>query len=355
MQLTLASKTMAVLFTSHPRFFDHDTGPYHPESQERLMAVNKGIKQAGLEGSLLEVLPRAATWEELTRVHDADYLHRIQDFCSRGGGYLDPDTVVSTHSYEAALFASGAGIDAVERIERGEADEGAFLAVRPPGHHATRNVAMGFCIINNVAVTAASLVAAGKRVLIVDWDAHHGNGTQEAFYDCSQVVYVSFHQHPLYPGTGSVDDIGNGKGRGANVNIPLPPGSSGDAFRLAMDTVVAPLAERFSPEWVLVSAGFDSHRDDPLANLGLTAGDYFDLTEKVAKLAPQRHLIVFLEGGYDLDAVAFSAGACIAALSGVDYRPEPASQGHLGMTEVNKAADRIKVLMDGSDFLGSGS
>jgi acetoin utilization deacetylase AcuC-like enzyme len=188
---------------------------------------------------------------------------------------------------------------------------------------------MGFCLFNNVAVTAALIAARGERVMVLDWDAHHGNGTQDLFYERSDVLYVSIHQFPFYPGTGSLSEIGTGPGNGATVNMPFPAGTGGDAYRLAFDDVVAPLAEEFAPGWLLISAGFDAHRADPLTDLGLTAGDFADLTSRAVRLVPRGRLVAFLEGGYDLTSLAASVGACVAALGGVDYRPEPASRGEI--------------------------
>jgi acetoin utilization deacetylase AcuC-like enzyme len=222
------------------------------------------------------------------------------------------------------VLAAGAGLTAVEHLDRGDADA-AFLAVRPPGHHARPTTAMGFCLLNNVAVTAAALADRGERVLIVDWDAHHGNGTQDAFWDDDRVVYVSMHEYGrgFYPGTGGPDE-----NSAATVNLPFPRGTTGDAYRAALESVVEPLAERFAPTWVLLSAGFDGHRADPLTDLGLSAGDYADLTERVVSLAPPGRRVVFLEGGYDLDALAMSAGACVAALAGERVLPErPTGEG----------------------------
>jgi acetoin utilization deacetylase AcuC-like enzyme len=241
---------------------------------------------------------------------------------------LDPDTSVVLESFEAAMRAAGAGPDAVERLDRGEGDA-AFLALRPPGHHALRRKAMGFCLVNNVAVTAAALAARGERVLILDWDAHHGNGTQEAFYRQADVLVISMHQHPCYPGTGAVDETGEGEGIGATINLPFPRGTSGDAYRLAFDEVVVPAAELFSPTWLLVSAGFDAHRADPLTDLGLSSGDFGDLTERAMHLAPPGRRILFLEGGYDLDALALSVGASVASLVGVRHFSEPPTSGGL--------------------------
>src|SRR5205814_5425853 len=201
---------------------------------------------------------------------------------------------------------------------------------RPPGQHATRDRAMGFCLLNNVAVTAAALADRGERVLIVDWDAHHGNGTQDCFYGDPRVLYVSMHEFSLYPGTGRLDETGTGKGAGATVNLPFPAGTTGDAYLASLDEVVVPVAERFDPTWVILSAGFDAHREDPLTDLGLTSGDFADLTERVMSLVPPGHRLAFLEGGYDLDALRDSAGACVSALAGGRYRPEAPTSGGPG-------------------------
>ena len=188
---------------------------------------------------------------------------------------------------------------------------------------------MGFCLFNNVAVAAASLAAGGERVLIVDYDAHHGNGTQEAFWTDPRVAYVSLHQWPLYPGTGALDEVGAGEGRGATVNLPLPAGSTGDSYLAAVDDVVAPLAETFRPSWLLLSAGFDAHRADPLTGLGLAAGDYGLLTSRLAALVAPGHVVAFLEGGYDLAALRRSTAACVSALAGavVEAGEAPTSGG----------------------------
>ena len=224
-------------------------------------------------------------------------------------------------SWQAARLAAGAGLVAIDGLRNGDA-EVAFCAVRPPGHHATPTRTMGFCLLNNVAVAAAALADAGERVAIVDIDAHHGNGTQDAFVADGRVLFVSCHQWPLYPGTGAVDEVGTGDGLGTTINVPLPAGAAGDTYRYAMDVLVVPAVERFAPDWILVSAGFDAHRADPLTDLGLSAGDYADLMGRLTGLVPTGRLIAFLEGGYDLGALADSAGAFVAAALGVRYSPE---------------------------------
>lgn len=326
-----------LLYATHPRYLDHDAGDENPERPARLTAVHEGIRVAGLAEALVAVEPRLATREEIENVHPKVYVDALERFCGSGGGYLDGDTHVGPNSFEAARLAAGAGLDLVDRLIAGEADAG-FCAVRPPGHHATASRAMGFCLFNNVAVTAASLADRGERVLIVDYDAHHGNGTQDIFFDDPRVLYVSMHEWPLYPGTGRLCDRGTGAGLGTTVNLPFPSGATGDVYRRAVDDVVVPLAAAFDPTWLIVSAGFDAHRRDPLTDLGLSAADFADMTRALMAVVPGRRRLLFLEGGYDLRALTESVGATLSALlDDGAYRPDEPTSGGPGAEVVSAA------------------
>ena len=341
----------AVLVITDERFLDHDTGHRHPERPDRLRAALAGVAAVDTELLAGGRSPRRAERDELELVHSAAMIDRVAGIAERGGGHLDADTPMGPASFDAARLAAGAVLSAVEQLAAattskdstgGESE--AYCIVRPPGHHATPETSMGFCLFNSVAVAAAWLAAAGQRVAIVDVDAHHGNGTQDVFFDRDDVLYASIHQYPLYPGTGALSERGIGAGEGLTINVPLPPGATGDAARAALDEVIVPAVERFAPDWMLVSAGYDGHRSDPVAGLCYSASDYGDFVRRLVPLAPRT--VAVLEGGYDLDATRASSYAVTGALLGLDLRPEPASGAGPGM-EIVRAAARLAAL-DGS-------
>lgn len=312
----------------HPCFLEHDTGPGHPERPQRLTAIFEQLKSTELWNHLLVWEPRPVEQAILELVHPRAYIDLIERACYDGPIALDPDTVASPGSWEAAVRAAGAVTQAVDQVIQGEV-QAAFCMVRPPGHHALANRAMGFCLFNNVAIGAryAQRHHGLQRTLIVDWDVHHGNGTQAIFYDDPTVLYFSTHQYPFYPGTGARQERGQGRGEGYTLNVPLPAGSGDAELIRAFEEGLLPKALDFRPELILISAGFDAHRDDPLANLNVTEEGYAKLTECVLTICrtccPGR-LVSVLEGGYNLRALGASVEAHLRALMGAGGRPAPA-------------------------------
>lgn len=317
----------------------HITPSWHPERPGRLDAALAGIPAAGLDDAVRWKEPRLALPADLELVHDKTYVAAVERFCEQGGGDLDPDTFAAPGSWVTARRTAGAVLDAVDALRDGTCDV-AFAAGRPPGHHAVADRAMGFCLFNNVSVAAAQLSAKGEKVAIVDWDVHHGNGTQDIFYDDPSVFYASTHEAPLYPGTGRAEEMGGPLAPRSNLNLPFPAGTRGDVYRRAVDEVIAPLISDFAPDWLFISAGFDGHRNDPLAGLELTSADYADLAVRLQALVPRQRTVVVLEGGYDFDALSTSTGATLAALIGEGFRPEDASSGEIGLPTVAAAKQR---------------
>lgn len=311
---------MSILVIADERVADHRPPEGHPERPARFAAAVDGINDAGFGEALTWREPSPAPTEALLRVHTSEHVDRITRHDNDEHVRIDADTHMSPGSLTAARLAAGAGLDAIAAMRSGEADS-AFCLVRPPGHHATPTTAMGFCLFNNVAVTAQALTDAGDRVAIVDIDAHHGNGTQDAFYDRDDVLFVSFHEYPQYPGTGALNERGVGAGTGHTINFPMPSGATGDVYLRAFDQVLEPALAAFGADWILISAGFDGHRADPLTNLGLTSGDYAAICRRLTAAAKPGRCIAFLEGGYDLDALGWSAAACTGALLGERHTP----------------------------------
>ncbi len=299
----------------HEKCLSHETGN-HPEKKERLVAIMDFLEKKGLLAGLKRVKARRASVDELAINHARNYVSTVKSFCEKGRGHLDPDTVVSEKSYEAAQWAVGGVLEAIDGASKGIYSS-VFCVVRPPGHHALRNKAMGFCLFNNVAIGAKYAKEKGmERVLIVDWDAHHGNGTQEAFYLDPSVFYFSTHQWPLYPGTGSAQEEGEGPGKGYTLNCPMPPESGDEDFFKVYDRDFLPRARDFDPKLILISAGYDGHRMDPLSSLKLTTQGFAELTFRISDLSRQTHapVVVVLEGGYNLSALAESVAATIEVL-----------------------------------------
>lgn len=302
-----------------PIFLRHDTGPGHPERPARLSAILERLGASGLAAELAVGEAQAAERDWTHLVHDTDYVDALERAIAGGARQLgDGDTTVSADSFQAALTAVGAGLAAAERVARGTW-RNAFVALRPPGHHAERGRAMGFCLLNNVAVAARFLQArcGVQRPAIVDWDVHHGNGTQHAFEEDASVFFASLHQFPHYPGTGSREERGRGAGEGTTLNLPMPSGAGDAEYLAAFEGTLLPALEDFAPDFVLISAGFDAHRDDPLSGTRVTGAGFGRMTRLLVDFAETRcqgRVISLLEGGYDLSALAESVEAHVAEL-----------------------------------------
>lgn len=305
---------------AHPDFSRHDTGFGHPERPERLLAIRNRLDETGLRDRLLDISPRNLEVDWLEKVHTSTYITDVKRRCEQNVRLMDAgDTFICPASFEVACLAAGSACEAVEAVMDDRAGA-VFCATRPPGHHAERDRAMGFCLFNNAAVAARYIQTAHRleRILIVDWDVHHGNGTQHIFEEDPTVFYFSVHQHPHYPWfTGSSGERGIGEGTGTNLNAPLPAGAGDEQFLRAFDELLAPEMERFQPEFVIVSAGFDAHVDDPLSGTRVTAVGFAEMTRRVRQLArmyANDRLISVLEGGYDLKGLALCVEYHLSAL-----------------------------------------
>ncbi|MEX1253042.1 MAG: histone deacetylase [Dehalococcoidia bacterium] len=336
---------MAVGFVTSPLHVGHCVEG-HPEGPERLEAVLALLEESGVLDRMLRLEPRDATDEELSWVHPAAFVEALERACREGGGWADPDTYIVPGSCAAARQSAGACLEAIEAVLSGGV-RSAFSAVRPPGHHARPAQAMGFCLMNNVAVAArfGQRRHGLERVAIVDIDVHHGNGSQDVFYDDPSVLYVSTHQYPFYPGTGPAQEIGAGAGRGANVNIPLPARSGDAECAAAFEQVVEPVVRRFRPELLLVSCGFDAHFADPLAGMSLSVDGYGALTQRLIALADglcAGRIVFALEGGYHLTALPWGVRRVIELLLGETPAPDP-----LGLpADVARAPDVTPLLAE---------
>ncbi len=310
---------MSVQIVFDPMYLRHDTGPGHFERPQRLQCILQAVAEDRvLSSRVRRIAPKAASEEDLLRCHEEDMVTAVREHVERGGTHLDADTPVCTESFAVACLAAGGAITAVDTAMATEGGR-AFALLRPPGHHATHRRPMGFCLFNNAAVAAryAQAVHGIENVLIVDWDVHHGNGTQDIFWKDNRVFFLSTHQSPHYPGTGDRQETGEGKGAGYTLNIPLPARTSARAHRLAFSDALADIERRFRPDLVIISAGFDSHRGDPLGDLLLEDSDYAEMTKDVLRIAEKHsggRVIGLLEGGYNLDLLGGAVAAHLKAL-----------------------------------------
>ena len=305
-------------YISDPFYLKHKNEP-HPENPGRLNAIQKNIESSKYYNNLTLIQPRKATVEDIAKVHGTGYIRSVEDSCRNGVRNLDADTVISSDSYQAALLSAGAGLEALDKILEGTVGN-AFCAVRPPGHHAEQNKAMGFCLFNNVGVIAryAQDVKNIQKIFIFDWDVHHGNGTQHSFYKDSSIYYSSIHQYPFYPGTGGVDETGTGDGLGSNLNLPMRAYSCDADYINAIEQKLIPVIQKFNPDLIIISAGFDAHENDPLAQINLSTDCYGKMTQKLMEIANDvcnGRILSMLEGGYDYSALADSVKLHVETLA----------------------------------------
>jgi len=329
----------------HEDYLKHETGD-HVENKKRLIATVELLNKYKIfeHPNIVKITPSPASVEEVERIHKKFYIDRIKEKCLNGGGWLDSDTIVSPESYDVALLAVGGGLEAADKVVKGEINN-AFCLIRPPGHHAGPGAARGFCLFNNIAIVARSLIARHKnikKVMILDHDAHAGNGTSQVTYHDPNILLFDFHQHPrtLYPGTGYIDDIGEGEGKGYNINLTMVPRSGDTQYLEILDELFTPIINQFKPDILLISAGFDTHFSDPLTQLNLTTQGYAQIIKK-AKIEATKmcngRIVIFLEGGYDLKAISQGILSEIAVLGDLNIEfPEKAPKTEPGVEEYNR-------------------
>jgi acetoin utilization deacetylase AcuC-like enzyme len=334
---------MKVGLVYEPIYLEHDTGQ-HVENARRVKETIELLEKSGVKQQLVEIHPQPASVEELSLVHSVEYISQIESAARAGGGWLDADTVISPASYKVALYAAGGVMAATEAVMKGEVDS-AFALVRPPGHHAMQRRAMGFCLFNNIAVAAKQTMRNHHldRILIADFDVHHGNGTQEAFYDDPKVLYFSTHQYPFYPGTGRIEEVGAGEGEGATVNVPLPAWCGDEEYLQVFQQVLAPVAHRFQPQIILVSAGYDPHWADQISLMQVSIAGFAQMVRILKELASElchSRLVFALEGGYHTLALAHSIKATLEVLLGKLEADDP-----LGKPTYTRRAPEVKEII----------
>ncbi len=337
---------MAVGVVYDPIYLEHGVRG-HVENATRLLEVMSLLDKSGLHEQLTFLSPQQASIDDIARVHSMEYIRHIEAVSGAGvaSAWLDADTVVSGASYQAALYAAGGVMTAVDCVIEDRLNS-VFALVRPPGHHATRNRAMGFCLFNNIAIAARYALEKYdiKRILIADFDVHHGNGTQEAFNSDPNVIYFSVHQHPLYPGTGNINECGDGVGKGHIVNVPLPPGCGDDEYMRVLDSVLIPVAQRFMPQLIMISAGYDAHWTDPISTMQVSVNGFARMISRLRYLAQQfcnGHVVLTLEGGYNPQVLAFAVKATLEVLLGNKGVEDP-----LGPSPMKKEEKDISDILD---------
>ena len=328
----------------NPIFLQHDQ-PGHPENAKRLESIIFELKEKELLKKVLLIESRLAEINEIAICHTKEYLEYVNDFCDKGGGYLDPDTYSNKYSFTAASIAVGSSIDLTKAVIKGELKNG-FALLRPPGHHALANRSMGFCLFGNIAITAKiALTRPGiRKVAIVDFDVHHGNGTQALVGDDPNILFISTHQYPFYPGTGSIREIGIGKSEGTIINIPVQSGVGDAGFKMIYEKVIIPSLERFNPDLILVSAGYDAHWDDPLASLSLSLSVYNWISRELIKSAERvcnGKIVFFLEGGYNLQVLSNGVANTIRGLLGIDFFEDPFGESPNPETNADKVINEL--------------